>query len=247
MCAQFELKILANELSLKFGIQVPEDYKGKEFDFRVQGYLKTDEAPVIRANAEGKLEIAMMKFSLCPSWSKEFPTKFTTYNARMERVSQGKHEKIYQVPTWKESFTKGQTCLVPMNAAIESSYFGESAGKIIKFLKRDQATYYVAGLWSSWLNKETGELIDTFTLITDDPYEFFFRHGHDRSVFVIKDSVHEEWLTNKNMKPEERFNFLRVNRISLDWSVDLDREMKSGWEKRAPSKKEIEEIKVWTG
>lgn len=218
-----------------------------EFDIRVQGYLKTDEAPVIRRNINGEIEIAMMKFSLCPSWSKEFPTSFATYNARMVRENKGRIEKIYQAPTWKESFIKGQTCLVPLSSAIESSYFGLSAGKMIRFLKKDKGTYYVAGLWSTWVNKETGELIDTFTLITDDPYEFFFRHGHDRSVFVIKDEAFSEWLLNVDMTAEQRFNFLRNNRVALDWDVEEDRLLKPGWEKRAPSEKEISVIQVWTG
>jgi len=247
ICAQFILKIKANELSKKFGIKLPEKHKDLVFDVRAQGFIKTDLAPVIRQNSEGDLEIAMMKFSLCPSWSKEFPVKFTTYNARMERDNKGKIEKIYQVPTWKEAFVKGQTCLVPMNSAIESSYFGLSAGKMIQFTKKDEGTYYVAGLWSSWVNKETGETHDTFTLITDDPYKFFFEHGHDRSVFVIDESKFHAWLTNKEMKPEERFKFLRANRVSLDWDVKTDREMKTGWQKRAPSQKEIDEIKVWVG
>lgn len=207
--------------------------------------MKTDEAPVIRQNEAGELEIKMMKFSLCPSWSKEFPTKFSTYNARMERENKGKLERIYQAPTWKESFVKGQTCIVPLNAAVESSYFGLSAGKMIQFLREDGETYYVAGLWSTWINKETGETEDTFTLITDDPYEFFFLHGHDRSIFVINESAHLEWMKNKSMTAEQRFNFLRKNRISLKWTVETDREMKSGWEKKAPSKEEIAQIPVW--
>lgn len=212
---------------------------------RVQGYLKTDEAPVIRLNALGELELTMMKFSLCPSWSKEFPTRFTTYNARMERENNGRLEKIYEVPTWKESFIKGQTCLVPLNAAIESSYFGLSAGKMIQFTQKDKSVYFVAGLWATWLNKETGELIESFTLITDDPYEFFFQHGHDRSIFVIDESAYQEWLTHRQLKPIDRFQLLRNNRINLDWSVVIDREMKPGWEKRAPKPDEIAKIQVW--
>lgn len=247
MCAQFTLKIKANDLALRFGIKLPEKFFEKNFDLRVQGYLKTDEAPVVRANDKGDLEVVMMKFSLCPSWAKEFPVKFSTYNARMERVSGGRHEKIFEVPTWRQSFSKGQTCLVPMNAAIESSYFGLSAGKMIQFQTNNSSTFYAAGLWDSWMDKNTGEVIESFTLITDDPYKFFFEHGHDRSVFVIEPESHTRWLTDKTMKPEARFNFLRENRIGLDWKVEVDREMKSGWQKRAPTAKEISEINVWTG
>jgi len=229
----------------KFNIKLPERFTHSNFNLRVQGYLKTDEAPVIRTSHKGELELSMMKFSLCPSWSKEFPTKFTTYNARMERKNKGRQELIFEVPTWKESFIQGQTCLVPLNAAIESSYFGLSAGKMIQFTQKENRVYYVVGLWASWLNKETGELIESFTLITDDPYDFFFKHGHDRSVFVISESAYQDWLTNREMKPLDRFQFLKNNRVDLDWSVTVDREMKPGWEKRAPTPDEIADIKIW--
>lgn len=217
-------------------------------DLRPQGFLKTNLAPVIFQNSHQQLEIKMMNFSFCPSWSKEFPVKFTTYNARMERPHpkiKDKTEYIYEVPTWKEAFIKGQTCLVPMTSAIESSYFGKSAGKMIGFHQKNSDVFFVAGLYNEWVNKTSGEIHDTFTLITDNPYRFFFEHGHDRSVFVINPDVNLIWLTDKKMTPQERFQFLRQNRVSLEWDVTVEREMKSGWEKRAPKDPEIQEIQVW--
>jgi hypothetical protein len=50
---------------------------------------------------------------------------------------------------------------------------------------------------------------------------------------------------NTNLNQVERFKFLRSNRISLDWKAETDREMKKGWEKRAPSETEIATMKVW--
>jgi putative SOS response-associated peptidase YedK len=155
------------------------------------------------------------------------------------------HEFIYEVATWKEPFTNAKTCLVPMTAAIESSYFGTHAGNIVQFSHKDSGIFYSIGLWSEWLDKTTGEVKETFTLITDDPYKFFFDTGHDRSVFVVKDSAMEEWLTNKKFTPKERFDFLRSNRTSIDWKVENEREMAKGWQKKAPTEAELSETKVW--
>lgn len=247
MCATYLLKSNSTKILKLFNLQRPDWLQG-EIDIRPQGFLKTDLAPVIFQNADGNLEIKEMNFSLCPSWSKEFPAKFTTYNARLERPHPklvGKIEPIYEVPTWKDAFINGQTCLVPMTSAIESSYFGKSAGKIVGFHRKDNEVFYATGLWNEWINKESGEVHDTFTLITDDPYQFFFDHGHDRSVFVIKPEAYNKWLTGKNMSAEQRFDFLRENRVSLEWDVTTDREMKEGWSKRAPKPDEIESIKIW--
>ncbi len=245
MCAQFILKTKANELSKKLGITIPQPIK--EWDLRVRGFIKTDLAPVI-VEKNGKIEIREMAFSLCPSWSKEFPCKWSTYNARMERPSEkhpGKIEHIFEVPTWRESFNEGKTCLIPMNAAIESSYFGSQAGNMIQLKVKKDELFFVVGLWSEWTDKSTGEIRETFTLITDDPYKFFFDCGHDRSVFVINPEKTEEWLTNKKFSSKQRFDFLKKNRTTLSWDVSVDRKMASGWEKRSPSQKEINSIKIW--
>jgi putative SOS response-associated peptidase YedK len=246
MCSEFILFTKAKHFVDNFGLEKPEQ---DAFDLRVRGYMKTDLAPVIFVNEKGKLELRQMCFSLCPTWSKNFPCDFSTYNARMERPkakgAPGEIERIYQVPTWREPFSKGQTCLVPMNSAIESSYFGHCAGNIVRFKQKDNEVYFVAGLWSQYVEKLTGEIHDTFTLITDDPYRFFYENGHDRSVFVINDKAYETWLFEKNMKPEKRFDFLRLNRTNLDWAVDVDRKMKDGWQKRAPEAKEINNMRVW--
>lgn len=254
MCAQFVLKAKANELSKKLGIKIPEPM---EFDLLVRGFMKTDLAPVI-VFEDGELKLKEMYFSLCPQWADSFPCKFSTYNARLERPKVDKKTKkpvldkktgepisefIYQVPTWRDPFSKGKTCLVPMSCAIESSYFGSHAGKIVEF--SSDGLFFAVGIWEEYLDRATGEVKETFTLLTDDPYQFFFDVGHDRSVFIINEKAELPWLKEK-MKPEERFNFLRNNRITLPWKVSTNREMAKGWEKKAPTKDEIAEIKVWT-
>lgn len=245
MCAHFTLKAKATEIGNKFGIKVAEELS---FDFLARGYIKTESAPIVIFD-DGEMVLKNALFSLVPSWSNEFPCKFTTYNARLERLNpkSGKTEYIYQVPTWKESFNNAQTCLIPMSGAIESSYFGTQAGNMVKFFKKDESIFYCLGLYNNWLNKNTGEVKETFTLLTDNPYQFFFNSGHDRSILVINDSNHEQWLSDKKMAPEKRFQFIRNKRVNLDWSVVKERPLKDGWQKRAPTKEEIKAIEVWKG
>lgn len=239
MCSQFLQTLKPEWIREKLGVLKPQF--SEKIDYRVRGFIKTDLAPVIFGE-NGKLEAREMMFSLCPSWAKEFPCKWSTYNARMDRPPK---EFIYQVPTWRDSFNKGQTCLVPMTAAVESSYFGTHAGQIIQFSQKNSEIFLCAGLRSTWIDKSTGEIKDTFALITDDPYPFFFQSGHDRSVVVLPSAAANDWLLNQKMTGIERFQFLRKNRIDLDWQVKTERAMAKGWEKKAPTEKEIQEIKVW--
>jgi putative SOS response-associated peptidase YedK len=262
MCAQFTLKADVADLGQNFKLRISEELKTRSWDIRVRGFMKTDLAPVIFANAQGELQLQEMCFSLCPTWSQEFPYKWTTYNARMNRNKSGPKsasksaskqpssstsgvEYIYQVPTWREAFQNAWTCLVPMNAAIESSYFGSEAGNIIQFSQKNNEIFYVAGLYSQWVSQITGEIHDTFTLLTDDPYPFFFSCGHDRSLIVIAEKDISSWLQSRSMTPQQRYQFLRDSRIDLEWQVSLDRHMAKGWEKRKPSQEEIEAIQIW--
>ncbi|MBP7845092.1 MAG: SOS response-associated peptidase family protein [Proteobacteria bacterium] len=250
MCAQIYLKIKANSLSKKFGVKIPEKLSSTEIDKMVHGYMKTELAPVIVYN-EGKLHVKNMYFSLCPSWSKDFPCEWSTYNARMERPQEDKKTKkiktqyIYETPTWREAFCKGQTCLVPISGAIESSYFGTHAGNILRFSEKHGEVFYALGIWSEWVDKKSGEIKESFALLTDDPYDFYFKAGHDRSIIVIDDAHFEKWLCDTKLKPKERFDFIRKSRVNCDWKVDIERPMKVGWEKRAPTKAEIGKIAVW--
>lgn len=253
MCESYILVAKAKDIAKKFDV---EKYVQQEFDFKIRGYTKKEEAPVV-VHQNGKTQIRPKIFSICPEWYEEFPFPFTSYNARMWRFKKNKEgglvldkngnkitEYIYQIPTWRNAFNEGHTCLVPLTAAIESCYFGTHGGQVVQFCLEQNETYYVAGLWEDWMDRHTGEVKETFTLITDDPYESFFNAGHDRSIFIIKESAHKDWL-RKKMTGVERYNFLLENRVELPWKIETDRLLKSNWKKDMPTEEELAEIKVW--
>ncbi len=129
MCAQFALKIKANDLSIKYGIQVPESFF-KVNSINQQGFIQARYLPytmaptiVLGRNAD-ELKLVPMSFSLVPSWSKEPKVKFATHNARIETV--------IEKPTWKIPFQKNH-CVIPMTGFFESAYEGPLAGHIIQF------------------------------------------------------------------------------------------------------------------
>ena len=261
MCASFIIQTDPEQLARDMDLKVPKELLGQRWDFQPLGYVKTHEAPVIVGDKNGDRQVRLMRFSLCPSWSKEFPFKPSSYNARMERplekfnketgkkevvinpeTNESASEFIYQIPSWKNSFNSGQICLVPMSWAIESCHFGKSKGKVIKVAQESEETYFAVGIWSEWVDKKTGEVFETFALITDDPYKYFFEQGHDRSIFIVPNSEHDDLLFGKDMKPEFRFHFLRENRITLDWKSDVVRELKKT---HSYSEEDLRAIKVW--
>nr|VFJ93864.1 MAG: Putative SOS response-associated peptidase YedK [Candidatus Kentron sp. LFY] len=261
MCASYELRTKRQAIQ-ELGIPVPETLAEDALGIVVRGYRKTDKAPVV-VFENGRRALKEMCFSLCPRWSGEFPFRAATYNARMNRPKTDKKtgkpirhprtgrplmEYIFEMPAWKASF-RDRHCLVPMSLAMEYSYFGAYAGNMVRFSKRDGALFLAIGIWDRWLQRDTGESVDSFAILTDDPYPFFYDSGHRRSLFVISENHWDAWLTGKFASPKDSYEFLRKNRIDLDWKAEIERPMRKGWEKRAPNPDEIEAIgaAVWRG
>lgn len=265
MCSILTVKTRPGELRDIFaGLGDPEGIDATGAELRVHGYLKKEWAPVVFMDSNSNVVVRKKFFSLCPDWAKQWPFEFETYNARLTRPKKTKSphsgrweiqrdsegqvclESIIEVPSFRRAFSAGQTCLVPLSGAVESCYFGESAGKIVRFEADSGGLVFAAGLWNDWFNPVTGEFIPTFTLLTDDPDPTVFAHGHDRGIVAIDSGSFGAWL-NESMQPRNRLEFLHSQRIIPKWKVAIEREMKAGWQKRAPSADEIKQMKVWNG
>lgn len=162
-------------------------------------------------------EIKIMKFALLPSWSKEPKVKFATHNARIETV--------LEKPTWRKPFEKNH-CLVPIDSFIEPIYEGEYAGNMVKF--NSSQPVLAAGIYDQWVNKETGEVIDSFSILTKEPSPFVAKIGHDRQpIFLTDPKVQMEWIVNKSKNSLEWQNFLSsVDNIN-EFNIEIDRKLKA--------------------
>ncbi len=231
MCAQFSLEPGSRDLITLFNALFPE---GAEFAGEVR-VLPHQPAPVL-TSLDRKRVLQMMKFSLVPSWSKEPKVKFATHNARLSTHDEklNKEVMIFEKPTWRGPF-QSHPCLVPMNHFFEAAYSGPLAGNMVKFTPKDKPILMAAGIWENWTDKQTGEVVISFAILTDDPYGDVLSNGHDRSPLFVDESAWEEWLTPKPQQPgREKVKFLREAKAQLSFDALVDRPLKAGWEKRRP-------------
>src|SRR5262245_58213863 len=71
----------------------------------------TQDAPIIRAKDNGKRELAMLRWGLVPSWSKDGPDgAYSMHNARAETVA--------DKPSYRGAF-RDRRCLVPTDGFYE--------------------------------------------------------------------------------------------------------------------------------
>jgi putative SOS response-associated peptidase YedK len=113
------------------------------------------QGPFIRAARESSTyepELVVGQWNLIPWFAKERKLKYPTSNARSEELS--------QKASYKHPWARGQRCIVPALAFFEPNW---ETGKHIpwRFSRTDGAPWGLAGLWSQWTDKDTGEIVES--------------------------------------------------------------------------------------
>lgn len=179
-------------------------------------------APVITQGPTGWL-LGAMRFSLLPRWSKEPRVAFATHNARIESVA----EKA----TWREAFRQ-RHCLVPLTHFIEPIYENAHAGFMVAFHRPDDDFLTAAGIWESWTDRNTGEVVESFAILTSEAPPTVAQVGHDRCPVFIGENHRAQWLASEGSDPKVMIDFLISCREVVNFEVERHRPMRPGWEKR---------------
>ena len=94
---------------------------------------------------------------------------------------------------------KSKRCLVPADGFFE--WKKTEQGKVPhRIILKSEELFSFAGLWDEWAEKQTGEVLHTFSIITTDANELV-RPIHDRMPVILSPEAEELWL-NEN-EPQE--------------------------------------------
>lgn len=173
--------------------------------------------PFLRAPSPGKLELVVGLWSLIPEWSKEPRLKYSTNNARSEELA--------AKPSFRDAWRTGQRCIIPADSFDEPNW---ETGKNIwwRFRRTDGEPLGLAGLYHPWINKRTGEILETYTMLTvnaDDHPLMSRMHKPDptmppdrqdkRSVVAIEKADLDQWLQGSQAEAKELFRPPAMNVI----------------------------------
>ena len=118
------------------------------------------EAPFIRAECdsiEPRRELVVGQWNLIPWFAKERKLKFPTSNARSEELA--------AKASYKHAWARGQRCIIPAVSFYEPNWEGGKHSPW-RFKRADGGLWGLAGLWNTWTDKTTGEIIESFTMLT---------------------------------------------------------------------------------
>ena len=188
MCYFVEINLPRKELETRFGISMPEDPRympGFVHSAFTKPYLPviTNDSPEI---------IQLFRWGLIPSWVKDEKTAENilkgTFNARAET--------IWEKPSFRKA-AKEKRCIVPAHGFFE--WHAEGERKTAYYIKRkDDKPFAFAGLYEDWFNPETGEIINTYSVITTNANKLMekIHNLKKRMPAILPVETEKEWINN---------------------------------------------------
>lgn len=223
-----------SKLQKSFDLSFDESFPSQKMGERVFPFKET----YVLTHSGENTQLQEMRYSLTPSWSETSKVKWSTYNARLTRAKGDTIERIYEVPTWRESFGS-KHCVVPITHFFESCYDGLAAGHEVAFQGLDHETLFCAGIYSHWQGEEEEPLplfaaaekspsenpffskteFRSFAIITTEPTPYIEEVGHDRMPVFLNIKSAKEWLAGFS-SPETAFDFILNNSIKPELSYE---------------------------
>ncbi|HEY3406190.1 MAG TPA: SOS response-associated peptidase, partial [Ohtaekwangia sp.] len=115
-------------------------------------------------------------------------------------------EEMYDKPSFRDAIKNGQRCLIPVTGFYEWRWLDEQGTVKIPYYVtfRDQKVRSIAGLYSRWKDKETGEYYYSYTVLTtraNTILEYVHNHKKRMPVFIAPEDE-KTWLT-KDLSKED--------------------------------------------
>ncbi|WP_263413769.1 SOS response-associated peptidase [Terriglobus aquaticus] len=149
----------------------------------------TTTQPIIRLNRDsGDRELVPARWGFVPSWHKpgeKFPP--TTFNARSEGIE--------KAGMWRNAFARHR-CLVPADSFYEWHKIRAKNNPKYEIAMTNGEPFAFAGLWGAWKNPETGQWLQSYTILTTDPNELMERI-HTRMPVILHANNYDRWLSRE--------------------------------------------------
>lgn len=180
MCGRFAFYSPAQAAAALFGVEaVPSALTlGARYNI-----APTEDIPAIRREPGGKPELVLLRWGLVPFWAKDSSIGNRMINARAETIA--------TKPAFRNAFRE-RRCLVLADGFYE--WRAEPGGKTPYYISLASGQpFALAGLWEKWLDRHSGELLETATIVTTAAIPLL-AELHDRMPVVLEPENAGRWL-----------------------------------------------------
>lgn len=163
--------------------------------YHVSGFIHP-KLPIIRS--DNKELIQLSTWGLIPSWMKDEKQA----GEMMTMTLNAKSETVFALPSFKNSIRQ-KRCLVLVDGFYEWRTIGKQKYPYYIHTK-DNEPFAFGGIYNDWVNKETGEIINSFSIITTpaNPLMAKIYNVKLRMPLILPKEMEKDWI-NPDLKPEE--------------------------------------------
>jgi len=184
MCYHSKMSKKAQEIKNRYLVRIED-----EALYQPPGYLNGfthPNTPVITNEDRGFLQ--QYTWGLLPFWAKDRKIQKNTLNARIETIN--------EKPSFRNS--TNNRCLVLADGFYEWKWLDPKGKQKQKYeigLSGDEL-FAFAGIWSEWLDKSSGELIKTYSIVTTEANELMseIHNTKKRMPIILSEENEQYWL-----------------------------------------------------
>lgn len=193
MCGRYVLVQKIEVMESRFNVTAPTYFEWSP-NYNIS---PGDYAPVI--TQENPRELSLFRFGLQPFWAKK---PMYLFNARAEGDRNKENNPNYkgakgiiQKPAFRKPI-RSQRCLVIADAFIEGSTKNGLDDAHLVHLKDKQRPFAFAGIYDTFIDKESGEELSSFSIITTVANDLLLEIPHHRSPVILSPGQEKYWLNS---------------------------------------------------
>ena len=197
MCGRMVLTRSADEIAQFFEASEIEDEVVSAPRYNV---APSQSVSVIREHANGIRRVASLSWGLIPFWAKSRESISPMINARSETAA--------TKPSFRAAMKK-RRCLVPVDGFYEWARKSKSrvSGAEVApgpyyFRSSDTAILAIAAIWESWIDRESGEVLESCALLTVGA-NALMSPIHHRMPVLLGPADWKVWLNSKEEDSEK--------------------------------------------
>ena len=193
MCGRFTQKANKQHIAKEFSIESFQDSLLKpRYNIAPMQII-----PAVLEAGDERI-ISGLKWGLIPNWSKDDTFAAKLINARAESIA--------EKPSFRDAF-RNRRCIIPASGFYEWDKKSSGAKQPFYFYLKEKEVFGFAGLWEEWLDKASGELVETCTIITTEANRVL-EPVHDRMPVILKPESYDQWLDEKQADTNKLQNLL---------------------------------------
>ena len=187
MCYNSEQKQTVQQMERSFRRSVREPEKYQE-QYHSNGFSHKDFAVI--ANINGDDAIHLLSWGIIPFFIKTLSDAKKLRNSTLN----AKSETIFDLPSFKTSITT-KRCVIPLTAFFESRDI-DGVKYPYYIYPRNSDYFMVGGIYSSWKDKVSGEILNTFSIITTPSNQMMsqIHNLKQRMPLILKERDIESWI-----------------------------------------------------